>query len=264
MAKVFGAAGKHAGRQSVEAFKRMFATALTLATICAFAAGIAVTAIITGAIGGLWLVIAVALVLLVFWLCNRTMRRVDQHETERMNWRKGAVGEYEVGAELERLSNDYNIFNNLNTTNFGNFDHIVVGPTGLFAIETKNWKGVIGASGTGELTNDAAQLSTPYVQNFLRRAMKLKDQIIALTDIGDTRVRCVMVFPKACVTARFGSTGNVHCLEIESLRDYITNEKYSQRISSAKLDRYLRAVQAIAAMDEEFSPEASVEVSSGG
>ena len=61
-----------------------------------------------------------------------------------MTWRKGALGEYEVGAELERLPDDYLVFNDINTEEFGNFDHIVVGPKGIFAIETKNWSGLIG------------------------------------------------------------------------------------------------------------------------
>src|SRR5436305_1316005 len=40
MAKVFGAAGEHAGRQSVAAFKRMFATVLIVAVVVAFFGGV--------------------------------------------------------------------------------------------------------------------------------------------------------------------------------------------------------------------------------
>ena len=59
---------------------------------------------------------------------------IVSHETDRLNWRKGALGEYEVGAELERLSDEFFIFSDLNTAGLGNFDHIVVGPTSLLSV----------------------------------------------------------------------------------------------------------------------------------
>src|SRR6266700_6127666 len=128
MAKVFGAAGKHAGRQSVVAFKRMFATVVIFAVVAAFFEGVVVTTFFTThiRIGWIWLPVVTGILLL--WLLNYANRRVDQHETDRLNWRKGALGEYEVGAELERLSERYAVFNDVNTEEFGNFDHIVVGP----------------------------------------------------------------------------------------------------------------------------------------
>jgi hypothetical protein len=252
MAKVFGEPGKHAGRQSVEAFKRMFKTVFVFGLVVAFCEGVLLTLSVTTHARPALLFLSGALGIFLLWLAYDANRRVDKHETDRMSWRKGAVGEYEVGAELERLSDDYSVFNNVNTSTFGNFDHIVVGPTGLFAIETKNWKGSIAANGAGELTKNGRDSSTPHVQNFFRRAMQLKDQVVALTHFEDARVQCVMVFPKAHVTAQFRSTGYVHCLELDRLRDYITNEKYSQRLGPTKVDRYIRAVEAVAAMDEEF------------
>ena len=89
--------------------------------------------------------------------------------------------------------------------------------------------------------------------------MKLRDQIVALTERTDTHVRCVMVFPKARVTARFGSTGNVHCLEVEHVRDYIDNPKNSRRLSDAEVARYVSAVNALATMDEQFTSASTIE-----
>jgi hypothetical protein len=43
MAKIVGAAGAHAGKQSVAAFKKMFATVLIVVAVIAFAEGVMLT-----------------------------------------------------------------------------------------------------------------------------------------------------------------------------------------------------------------------------
>lgn len=258
MAKVLGAAGEHAGRQSVAAFKRMFLTLLIVAIVAALCEGVILTTIIIKRSGIAGIVPSLAIGLFLFWLLRRAGRRIEMYETDRLNWRKGALGEYEVGAELERLSDDYIVFNNVNTAGFGNFDHIVIGLTGLFAIETKNWSGLISANGMGELKKNGKDSSTPHVRNFFRRAMMLRDQIVALTHSDDVYVRSVMVFPKAHVEAKFGTTGHVHCVTVSRLQDYILNGKFSQKLGQSDVDRYVRALHGIAGMDEDFCPTVRV------
>src|SRR2546423_405888 len=101
MAKVFGEPGKYASRQSVEAFKRMFVTLFILGIVVAFCEGIVLTTLTRSRTWPV-LLLAVTIGLFLLWLAHYANRRVDEHETNRMTWRKGAVGEYEVGAELER------------------------------------------------------------------------------------------------------------------------------------------------------------------
>jgi hypothetical protein len=182
-----------------------------------------------------WLLLPAIVGGFLLWLVHYTSRRVDKHETDRLSWRKGALGEYEVGAELERLSDAFFIFNDVNTRH-GNFDHVVVGPTGLFAIETKNWNGLIGADASDELRKNGRDASSPHVRKFLRRSMVLRDQIVALTHSNGLYVRCVMVFPKAHIEAKFGDTGKVHCIGVDQLRDYIDNAKFSQKFTSSRID----------------------------
>jgi hypothetical protein len=251
MAKVFGAAGEHAGRQSVNAFKRMFATLLIVAVLVAFFEGVLLaTLFIThNPIG--WIVVPAVTVLLLS-LLHYANRRVDQHETERMSWRKGALGEYQVGAELERLSGEFFVFNNVNTEEFGNFDHIVAGPTGIFALETKNWAGLIGTDEAGELTRNGKPSSQPHVRRLEQKVMMLREQILVLCRRDDLFVRGVMVFPKASVVAPFGKTRSIHCLRIEKLCDYLDNAKFSQELSSERVDKAVRALSGVAGMDEQF------------
>jgi hypothetical protein len=60
------------------------------------------------------------------------------------NFLKGAKGEEWVAHELSFLPADYTVFNGLHLGGGKqNFDHIVVGPSGVFVVETKNWKGSV-------------------------------------------------------------------------------------------------------------------------
>jgi hypothetical protein len=58
------------------------------------------------------------------------------------NYLKGARGEESVGRELNFLSSDYAVFHGVHLPHGKeNFDHIVIAPTGIYVIETKNWSG---------------------------------------------------------------------------------------------------------------------------
>jgi len=60
------------------------------------------------------------------------------------NFLKGAKGEEWVAHELAFLSSEYAVFNGLRLGGGKqNFDHIIVGPAGVFVVETKNWKGSV-------------------------------------------------------------------------------------------------------------------------
>lgn len=220
----------------------MFSTLLVLAIVAAFCEGIAITLALTARVKIAWIGVSVLGVFLL-WLCRYGERRVDKHETNRLIWRRGALGEYEVGAELERLPDDYAIFNDLNVLGSGNLDHIVIGPTGLFAIETKNWTGTVVRNGSGELRSNGRDSSSPHVRNFFKRAMKVRDRIAAVTQIDGMRMRCIMVFPKARINARFGTTGHVHCVPLNALRDYIDNPKFSKRFNPTTISSLIQAFQ---------------------
>src|SRR5688572_25639270 len=92
----------------------------------------------------LWCVGAVAV--LVGW---RLRFRPSEQVTA---WRRGAHGERRTARLLERLTRDgYVVFHDLpvpgNTS--ANVDHLVIGPTGVFIIDSKQWTGSVhqGADG---------------------------------------------------------------------------------------------------------------------
>ena len=182
------------------------------------------------------------------WIVRIANFRVKKHEIDRMTWRKGALGEYEVSAELERLPDDYLVFNDINTEEFGNFDHIVVGPKGIFAIETKNWSGLIGTNAAGELTRNGKALWRSHIRTLERKVMMLREQILVLTRRDDLFVRGLMVFPKACLEAR-ARARNIHCLSAEKVYDYF--DKCPKRLQPNEVERIARAVTCVADMSSE-------------
>ncbi len=59
------------------------------------------------------------------------------------SWYKGYEGEKTVKKSLKKLNGGYHIFNDVKLPgSWGNIDHIVVGPTGIFVIESKNLGGL--------------------------------------------------------------------------------------------------------------------------
>lgn len=68
---------------------------------------------------------------------------VRQHTDERA-WRRGASGERFVGFILGRLPKGWHVFHDVPVGDRGaNIDHVVVGPSGTFTLNTKNLTGKI-------------------------------------------------------------------------------------------------------------------------
>jgi hypothetical protein len=58
------------------------------------------------------------------------------------NFFKGARGEEKVAGILAGLPDGYHVFNDVSSA-AGQIDHVVVGPAGVFAVETKNWSSAV-------------------------------------------------------------------------------------------------------------------------
>ena len=251
MAQIYGLAGEHSGKQSIAAFKKIFLTLFCIIAALCLIEGILIGLVVMR--NGLlpWMLTA-TLFGAILYASRYAMKRVEEFEKHRLSYRAGFLGEHQVAIELEGLSDQFTVFNNVNTRR-GNLDHVVVGPTGLFAIETKNWRGHITATADGELMKNGKPATAAHVRRFVSRAMMVRDQAIALTHRDDFRVRPVMVFPKAHVDAPYGSTGTAHCVRIDALREYIENVKFSAKLTDAQVEQLTRAMQGIACMDVDFA-----------
>jgi hypothetical protein len=259
MATVIGAGARHTTDQSVRAFQLMLMTTMLVLV----AAGIFEGAIISAFFfkeDQVPIVVFLAAItggLIICRLCQAQKSRIDRYEWDRMYRRRRAAGEHSVAATLARLPDDFFIFNDVKAK-FGNLDHVVVGPTGLFAIETKDWRGVVTPDGNGELVCLNVLPATPYLRRFLGVCTGTLEQIRSLTRRDDIFIRAVMVFPKARLEAADGSTGRVHCLTDDQLCSYIENEKFSAKLQKSEVRSLVRALEGIARMKPEFAePESA-------
>jgi len=87
--------------------------------------------------------VRVSVVCLAALLGYRCIHDVFLLEAAAGQYYGGAVGERDVGRVLSRLPFGFHVFNGIRFPS-GDVDHVVVGPTGVFSIETKNYSGTIG------------------------------------------------------------------------------------------------------------------------
>jgi hypothetical protein len=92
--------------------------------------------------GGL---VGLAVAALVSWRLR--FRPSEQART----WQRGAAGERHTARLLDRLTRDgYVVFHDLAVPGSpANVDHLVIGPTGLFVIDSKQWTGSVHQSADG-------------------------------------------------------------------------------------------------------------------
>ena len=69
------------------------------------------------------------------------LRLFGEHSQERA-WRRGAEGEEEVGWQLRKLGEGWEVLHSVPVgTGFTDIDHVVIGPPGVFTLNTKNHLG---------------------------------------------------------------------------------------------------------------------------
>lgn len=96
---------------------------------------------------------------------------------EGYSWKKGIVGEEIVSEFLNELPGNYFIFNDVMLPDkMGNIDHVVIGPTGIFVIETKNFKGNYTVEGGIWQSND----NPNFKKTFSYPGKQVKSNSVAL------------------------------------------------------------------------------------
>lgn len=185
-----------------------------------------------------------------YFLFKYGYKNVEKLEKERLSFRKGAVGEHLVAGLLERdLSNEFYVINGLSTPH-GDIDHVVVGPTGIFLIDTKQWRGIVKADDKGELLLNDQSTGKPEIKNFQVRVMEIRNRFLSLCNLDDVYFQPIFVFPTARVDAAWGSTRNVHCMTDEKLIDYMENQKPPKSFMLSSTKQYVDAFEALGRFDK--------------
>jgi hypothetical protein len=120
-----------------------------------FAAGFALAALIlaSAAVGALLLAISVGW---IGWSIYKGVRHVERYF-------KGARGEERVAGILQSLPDTYHVFNDF-VAGGVHVDHVVAGPAGVFAIETKYWRGPVTIEDGHILINGQLPTHSPLAQ----------------------------------------------------------------------------------------------------
>ncbi len=171
-------------------------------------------------------------------------------------YRSGLTGEQTVVKNLsEKLSNAYSLFNDVllkDGKRTGNVDHIIVGPTGIFVIETKNNKGTVTYDGN-RWTGISGSPSRQAISNTFR----VKDILKGCEVFKENApyVNAVVVFTNSKVSLQLSKNPEwckvlqIRGLTDSRLADYIRSEPI--RFSDEEVASVERALKArIANYDE--------------
>ena|SRR3989338_6449396 len=210
----------------------------------------------------LWLLLAIVLIVLISYYISRISELhygivmlplfllvglllfvADKHALGQKKLGKGRIGEWEIGKLLSKLPDSYYIFQDV-VLGKGNIDFVVVGPSGVYAIEVKSHSGKIDFDGY-KLT----QNGRPFDRNFLGQAkyeaMDLKRFLEANLN-RQVFVKAVLVFSgRAYMSFGFNPIDNVFVVNKDSLLrliDYkpILNQELINNITSLLIRTHSR------------------------
>jgi hypothetical protein len=135
--------------------------------------------------------LAIGLVSRMTWLVTRR----DSAEGETARWAAGATGEQIVSDALAQLEADHVVIHNLPVPGRGDADHVVVGPAGVFVVETKYLAGRIICQSDGtwlQLKRDEVrQMADPSAQ--VQRAAEAVSARLTRCGLAKVPVRSVLV-----------------------------------------------------------------------
>ena len=165
--------------------------------------------------------VSVWLTLFLFAAFLLSMRWVNKGiDVVDARWGVGARAEREVGRELEKLHKDgFHVFHDWLPENRGNVDHFVVGPQGVFAIETKGRSGEITCE-NGKLFKDGRPLvGKDPIKQVKGEAADVK-RLISETRSFETWVNPIVCFNRADLRC-YGTVDGVEITNPGSLRRII-------------------------------------------
>ncbi|MBR4938024.1 MAG: NERD domain-containing protein [Kiritimatiellae bacterium] len=193
-----------------------------------FAAGFsAATALVSVGWAALMLVVSL---LYIAWSLNKGLRHVER-------FFKGARGEEKVSGLLKSLPDSYHVFNDFVAGRI-HVDHVVAGPAGVFAVETKYWRGRVTVE-DGHILIDGQLPSRPPLAQVKKEAALVKAK---LAESGwNGAVTPVLAFASDTFEATIAEIQGVVVLNSNHLRESFGTERVV--IPPEELDRLVRLME---------------------
>lgn len=172
----------------------------------------------------------VASLLWIIWSLVQGMRKVER-------FFKGARGEERVSEILKTLPDVYHVFNDF-VARGSHVDHVVVGPGGVFAVETKFWRGKVTVE-EGRILLDGQLPDRSPLSQANREAVLVRG---ALADAGwKGDVTPVLVFASDTFAARRADIRGTVVMNASEIRESFSSDRVV--IPPAELERLVSLME---------------------
>ena len=155
---------------------------------------------------------------------------------------QGLEGENDIKDEFPKFPPGYVFVRNIETENQGNFDYVILGPTGIWMVEVKSHKGNITFNGNILLRHDK-----PFEKDFLKqtyRESKVLEEMIKDQLQMTIPVQSVLVFSSPQTHMKLGQRTykGVYVIQRSLLMSLVTKGcgKYLTAETIQKLTEFLR------------------------
>lgn len=176
------------------------------------------------------------LILIVFWGVGILLTVfANKKKNKVINYFKGRKAEYNIFYELLKLPSNYHLLQSLKIYEKSNIDFVVVGPTGIFAIEVKSQGGVIGFDG-GQLTRNGERFEKDFLQQTLSGYKKIRT-ILEEKLNKEYFIIPVLVFANKFAKIRFGfnKQRKVYVIGKKFLRRVISEHGYREKSTDKEI-----------------------------
>ena len=168
----------------------------------------------------------------IIWSLMVGLRRVE-------SFYKGARGEEKVSGILESLPESYHVFNDF-TVGRNHVDHVVAGPGGVFAIETKFWNGKVTVE-DGHVLLDGQLPDRSPLSQAIREATLVKNALVAAGWSGT--VTPVVAFASDSFAAHRANVKGTVIINANELRQSFDTDRVV--IPPAELDRLVSLMESM-------------------
>jgi hypothetical protein len=193
-----------------------------------FAAGFAVAFVFVSP--GWAAVMFVLSLVYVRWSLGKGLRHVER-------FFKGARGEEKISGILQSLPDSYHVFNDF-VAGRAHVDHVVAGPAGVFAVETKYWRGRVTVEDGHVLLDGQLPSRSPLAQ-VKREAALVKAKLAASGWNG--AVTPVLAFASDTFEAAIAEIQGVVIINSNHLRNSFSTERVV--MPPEELDRLVRLME---------------------
>ena len=224
MAKIHGVAGEWARVKGT-------VTGLWPLFLGVFVSGLAVGLIALLPFLGVSLLVAA--LLFVLWSLMRGLRHIER-------FYKGARGEEKVAEILKSLPDTYHVFNDF-AAGRSHVDHVIVGPGGVFSVETKFWRGKVTIE-DNHILLDGQLPNRPPLKQAIREAVLVRDALASAGWKG--QVTPVLVFASNSFVAHRAYMNGAVIINADELLTSFDSRRVL--MAPAELDRLVSLMESMA------------------